>query len=82
MLFSVLPLLFGCPTNKGYVKKLKDVEKDIEKSYDAMESLYDEILVFLMKLPSSLQIIEGLGLIKKLKYSLDPSFRHAIKVRH
>jgi uncharacterized protein YecE (DUF72 family) len=47
-----------------------------------MEPLYDKILVFLMQLPSSLQIAEGLDLIKNLQYSLDPSFRYAIEVRH
>ncbi len=63
-------------------KRLKDVAKDIEKFYDAMEPLYDKILVFLMQLPPSLQIAEGLDLIKNLKYTLDPSFRYAIEVRH
>jgi uncharacterized protein YecE (DUF72 family) len=47
-------------------KRLKDVSKDIEQFYDAMEPLYDKILVFLMQLPPSLQIAEGLDLIKNL----------------
>jgi uncharacterized protein YecE (DUF72 family) len=63
-------------------KRLKDVAKDIEKFYDVMEPLYDKILVFLMQLPPSLQIAEGLELIKNLQYLLDPSFRYAIEVRH
>jgi uncharacterized protein YecE (DUF72 family) len=63
-------------------KLLKDVAKDIEKFYDVMEPLYDKILVFLMQLPPSLQIAEGLDLIKNLQYTLDPSFRYAIEVRH
>jgi uncharacterized protein YecE (DUF72 family) len=63
-------------------KRLKDVAKDIERFYDAMEPLYDKILVFLMQLPPSLQIAEGLELIKNLQYLLDPSFRYAIEVRH
>jgi uncharacterized protein YecE (DUF72 family) len=63
-------------------KKLKDVEKDIERFYDAMEPLYDKILVFLIQLPPSLQLAEGLDLIKNLQYNLDPSFRYAIEVRH
>ena len=63
-------------------KRLKDVEKDIEQFYDAMEQLYDKILVFLIQLPPSLQIAEGLDLIKNLRYQLDPSFRYAIEVRH
>ncbi len=63
-------------------KALKGVEKDIEKFYDAMEPLYDKILVFLMQLPPSLQIAEGLDAIKNLRYTLDPSFRYAIEVRH
>ena len=63
-------------------KRLKDVSKDIEQFYDSMEPLYDKILVFLMQLPPSLQIAEGLDLIKNLQYILDPSFRYAIEVRH
>ena len=47
-----------------------------------MESLYDKILIFLIQLPPSLQIAEGLDLIKNLQYILDPSFRYAIEVRH
>ena len=38
--------------------------------------------VFLIQLPPSLQIAEGLDLIKNLQYLLDPSFRYAIEVRH
>ena len=52
-------------------KRLKDVGKDIEQFYDALEPLYDKILVFLMQLPPSLQIAEGLDLIKNLQYLLD-----------
>jgi uncharacterized protein YecE (DUF72 family) len=63
-------------------KRLKGVDKDIEQFYDAMEPLYDKILVFLMQLPPSLQIAEGLDLIKNLRYNLDSSFRYAIEVRH
>src|ERR687897_722605 len=47
-----------------------------------MEPLYDKILVLLMQLPPSLQIAEGLDLLKNLQYLLDPSFRYAIEVRH
>ena len=63
-------------------KRLKDVGKDIERFYDVMEPLYDKILVFLIQLPPSLQIADGLDLIKNLQYQLDPSFRYAIEVRH
>ena len=63
-------------------KRLKEVEKDIERFYDVMEPLHDKILVFLIQLPPSLQIAEGLDLIKNLQYQLDPSFRYAIEVRH
>jgi uncharacterized protein YecE (DUF72 family) len=47
-----------------------------------MEQLYEKILVFLIQLPLSLQIAEGLDLIKNLRYQLDLSFRYAIEVRH
>ena len=52
------------------IRRLKDVAKDIEKFYDAMEPLYEKILVFLIQLPPSLQIAEGLDLIKNLQYTL------------
>ncbi|MDF2737429.1 MAG: hypothetical protein K0S93_1286 [Nitrososphaeraceae archaeon] len=54
------------PKVSTHDKRLKDVSKDIEQFYDAMEPLYDKILVFLMQLPPSLQIAEGLDLIKNL----------------
>jgi uncharacterized protein YecE (DUF72 family) len=60
-------------------KRLKDVSK---KFYDAMEPLYDKIIVFLMQLPPSLQIAEGLDLLKNLQYILYHSFKYAIEVRH
>ncbi len=44
-----------------------------------MEPLYDKILVFLIQLPPSLQIAEGLDLIKNLQYQLYPSFIYAIR---
>jgi uncharacterized protein YecE (DUF72 family) len=47
-------------------KRLKDVKKDIEQFYDGMEPLYDKILVFLIQLPPSLQIDEGIDRIKNL----------------
>ena len=49
------------PKDITHDKRLKDVGKDIEKFYDSMEPQYDKILVFLMQLPPSLQIAEGLG---------------------
>ncbi|HSF51529.1 MAG TPA: DUF72 domain-containing protein, partial [Nitrososphaeraceae archaeon] len=63
-------------------KRLNNVQKEIENFYDAIEPLYNKILVFLLQLPPSLQIAEGLDLIKDLKYTLNPSFRYAIEVRH
>ena len=56
------------------INVLKDVEKDIEQFYDAMEPLYDKILVFLIQLPPSLQIAEGLDLIKNLQLPFRPIF--------
>ena len=63
-------------------KRLKDVGKEIEKFYDVMEPLYDKILIFLLQLPPSLQIAEGLELLKNLQYNLDPSLRYAIENRN
>ena len=36
----------------------------------------------MIQVPPSLQIAEGLDLLKNLRYLLDPSFRYAIEVRH
>ncbi len=63
-------------------KRLKEVRKEIENFYDVMEPLYEKILVFLIQLPPSLPIAEGLHLLKNLDYILDPSFRYAIEARH
>ncbi|HSE99551.1 MAG TPA: DUF72 domain-containing protein [Nitrososphaeraceae archaeon] len=63
-------------------KRLKNVGKDIKQFYDANEPLYDKIFTFLIQVPPSLQIAEGLDLLKNLRYLLDPSFRYAIEVRH
>ena len=63
-------------------KRLKDVTKNIERFFDAMKPLYDTILVFLIQLPPSLQLVEGLDLIKNLQYTFRPIIRYAIEVRH
>jgi uncharacterized protein YecE (DUF72 family) len=39
-------------------KRLNDVEKDIEQFYEAMEQLYDKILVFLIQLPPSYKLLK------------------------
>ena len=49
-------------------KRLKDVDKDIENFYDAMEPLHEKIIVLLFQLPPSLQITEGLDMLKNLDY--------------
>ena len=64
-----------------YSKILDFVEIDLERFYDVMKPLYYKILVFLIQLHPSLQIAEGLDLIKNLQYQLDPSFRYVIEVR-
>jgi uncharacterized protein YecE (DUF72 family) len=63
-------------------KRLKDVDEDLGRLFDAMAPLENKTLALLIQLPPSLQIHEGLERLRDLVRDLDTRFRYAIEVRH
>ena len=63
-------------------KRLKDVDKELERFFEAMRPLADKTLALLIQLPPSLHIFEGLERIRDLVPTLDNRFRYAVEVRH
>jgi len=63
-------------------KRLNDVDKELDRFFEAMHPLADKILALLIQLPPSLKIFEGLGRLRDLVRTLDTRFRYAVEVRH
>jgi uncharacterized protein YecE (DUF72 family) len=63
-------------------KRLKDVDTELERFFEAMRPLADKTLALLIQLPPSLQILEGLQRLRDLVPELDNRFRYAVEVRH
>jgi uncharacterized protein YecE (DUF72 family) len=63
-------------------KRLKDVDKELERFFEAMRPLADKTLALLIQLPPSLHIFEGLERLRDLVPTLDKGFRYAVEVRH
>jgi uncharacterized protein YecE (DUF72 family) len=63
-------------------KRLKEVDKELERFFDGMGPLSDKILALLIQLPPSLHIFEGLQSLRELVPRLDTRFRYAVEVRH
>jgi len=63
-------------------KRLNDVDKELERFFEAMRPLADKTLALLIQLPPSLKIFEGLERLRDLVRTLDTRFRYAIEVRH
>jgi uncharacterized protein YecE (DUF72 family) len=63
-------------------KRLKDVDKELERFFESMRPLADKTLGLLIQLPPSLHIFEGLERLRDLVRTLDNRFRYAIEVRH
>jgi len=63
-------------------KRLKDVDKELERFFDAMGPLSDKTLTLLIQLPPSSHIFEGLQSLRELVPRLDTRFRYAVEVRH
>ena len=63
-------------------KRLKDVDKELERFFEAMSPLADKTLALLIQLPPSLHIFEGLERLRDLVPELDNRFRYAVEVRH
>jgi uncharacterized protein YecE (DUF72 family) len=63
-------------------KRLKDVDKELERFFEAISPLADKTLALLLQLPPSLHIFEGLERLRDLVPELDTRFRYAVEVRH
>jgi uncharacterized protein YecE (DUF72 family) len=63
-------------------KRLKDVDKELERFFEAMRPLADKTLALLIQLPPSLHIFEGLERLRDLVPTLDTRFGYAVEVRH
>jgi uncharacterized protein YecE (DUF72 family) len=63
-------------------KRLKDVDKELQRFFEAIGPLADKTLALLIQLPPSSQILEGLQRFRDLVPELDNRFRYAVKVRH
>ncbi len=63
-------------------KRLKDVDKELERFFEAMRPLADKTLALLIQLPPSLHIFEGLERLRDLVPGLDNRFRYGVEVRH
>ena len=63
-------------------KRLKDVDKELDRFFDAISPLADKTLALLIQLPPSLKILEGLQRLRDLVPELDNRFRYAVEVRH
>ena len=63
-------------------KRLKNVDKELELFFKAINPLYDKTLALLIQLPPSLEIVEGLQRLRDLVHLLDNRFRYAVEVRH
>jgi len=63
-------------------KRLKDVDKELERFFDAIGPLSDKTLALLIQLPPSLHIFEGLQNLRELVPRLDTRFKYAVELRH
>src|SRR5437870_1675994 len=63
-------------------KRLKDVDKELERFFEAMRPLGGKTLALLIQLPPSVHIFEGLEKLRDLVPTLDNRFRYAVEVRH
>ena len=63
-------------------KRLKDVDKELERFLEAMRPLADKTMALLIQLPPSLHIFEGLERRRDIVSTLDNRFRYAVEVRH
>ncbi len=63
-------------------KRLRDVDKELERFFEAMHPLADKTLALLIQLSPSLQILEGLQRLRDLVPELDNIFRYALEVRY
>jgi uncharacterized protein YecE (DUF72 family) len=64
-------------------KRLKNFDEDqLDYFFDSMSELKEKLLALLIQLPPSMQIVEGLDVLRNIIPQLDNSFRYAVEVRH
>jgi uncharacterized protein YecE (DUF72 family) len=63
-------------------KTLKDVEKELQHFFNAIDSIQNKTLALLIQLPPSLDISERLERLKQLLPLLDSKYRYAVEARH
>jgi len=63
-------------------KKFKNVEKDLELFYKAMEPLKEKTLSLLIQLPPSYKLKEGLEDFNGHHFFFEGDFRYGVEVRH
>ena len=63
-------------------KRMKEVDDELERFFDAMGPLENKKLALLIQLPPSIHIHQGLDRLRELVDKLDNRFRYAIEVRH
>ena len=61
-------------------KRFTDVEKELNRFYEAMLPLKDKLLALLIQFPPSFGITEGLESLKNFDFFFDLEFRYAIEV--
>jgi uncharacterized protein YecE (DUF72 family) len=79
---SEFQILSQISQNYKHDKRLKDVDKELQRFFEAIGPLGDKTLALLIQLPPSLQILEGLQRFRGLVPELDNRFRYAVEVRH
>jgi uncharacterized protein YecE (DUF72 family) len=63
-------------------KRLKDIDKELDRFVEAIRPLSDKTFALLIQLPPSLHIFEGLQRLRELVPVLDTRFKYAVEVRH
>jgi len=63
-------------------KRLKAVDNELDRLFEAFSPLADKTLALLIQLPPSLHIFEGLERLRDLVPVLDSRFRYAVEVGH
>jgi len=64
-------------------KRLLNIDEDqLDYLFDSISELKEKLLTFLIQLPPSIQIVEGLDALRSILPYLDRGFRYAVEVRH
>ena len=64
-------------------KRLSDFDEDqLSYFFDSISQLKEKLLALLIQLPPSIDIVEGLDVLRNILPYLDKGFRYAVEVRH